>query len=534
MGTVLSLILGISLFIRGFGISSVPPELFGDEIDVGYQAYSLLKTGQDLYGQILPAYIHSLSEWRAPLLMYYTVPSIAVFGNTEIGVRAPEIILGTLAVLILFLLTYQTTRSKSISLLTSLTLALVPWHFQYSRAAFEVVLLLDLLLLASLLFIKKQYSWSAIFFGLTFYAYSTASVFTPLLLTVLYLLYKPKFNLRSSLLFLLILVPFMGQLIFGKAGERFSTVSVFSHPRITEESVEIRTASKSPVENYLTNRPFLVTRRIMDNYLSAFSTEFLFVRGDPTIRHNTNFTGQLLPVMAIPLAAGIYWLAKKRQFLWLLWLVIAPLPASLTYDGGYHATRLFVLIPPLCVAIGAGFKLIFQSRFRFMLGVPLILLLSLQLFQFFNYYFYRYPENSWKWWHTGYKQAMTSIAKLDPAYSRVYINNTYEPSLIRFLFYTNYSPAKFHQNFTLDQPQPDVAPNYFGFFLPPKYYFGAFSLPPNKSLPDLVTDDSLYLISQRDDAWGNWQKNPPGGIKVLDTITDPFNDPILYLITRSP
>jgi len=533
MGTVLSLILGLSLFIRGFGISAVPPELFGDEIDVGYQAYSLLKTGRDIYGQILPVYIHSLSEWRAPLLMYYTVPSIAAFGNTEIGVRAPEIVLGALGVLILYLSTLLTTKSKTISILASLMMCIIPWHFQYSRAAFEVVLLLDLLLMANLLFIKKWHSLSATFFALTFYTYSTAAVFTPLLILILFLLYKPKINLRPILLFLFILIPFVSQMIFGKAGERFSTVSVFSHPRITEESVEIRAASKSPVEKYLTNRPFLILRRIMDNYLSAFSTEFLFVRGDPTIRHNTNFTGQLLPAMAIPLVAGIYLLAKKRQYLWLLWLVAAPIPSSLTYDGGYHATRLFVLIPPLCVAIGAGFRLIGQSRFRLILGLPVILLLCLQVLQFFNYYYYRYPENSWRWWHMGYKQAMTSLAKLEPSFSRIYINNTYEPSLIRFLFYTNYSPAKFHKNFTLDQPQPDVAPNYFGFFLPPKYYFGAFSLPPNKSLPDLITRDSLYLVSQRDDAWGNWQKNPPGGVNVLDTVTNPFGDPILYLITRS-
>src|SRR3990172_13232877 len=99
-----SIILALSLLLRVGLLDKVPAELFGDEIDVGYQAYSLLKTGKDLYGQVLPTYIHSLSEWRAPLLMYATVPTIALFGPNEWGVRLPEAIFGSIAPLILFLL----------------------------------------------------------------------------------------------------------------------------------------------------------------------------------------------------------------------------------------------------------------------------------------------------------------------------------------------------------------------------------------------------------------------------------------------
>ena len=98
----LGLILALGLVLRLIMMATIPGELFGDEVDVGYQAYSLFKTGKDLYGQTLPLYIHSLSEWRAPLLMYATVPTIAVFGLNEYGVRLPEVILGALAPLILF------------------------------------------------------------------------------------------------------------------------------------------------------------------------------------------------------------------------------------------------------------------------------------------------------------------------------------------------------------------------------------------------------------------------------------------------
>ncbi len=186
MGLILSLLLGLSLVIRGFSVSSLPPELFGDEIDVGYQAYSLLKTGKDLYGQLFPTYIHSLSEWRTPLLMYYTVPAIALLGNSELGVRMPEVVLGALSPVILFLLVYQLSKSKKLGLLSSLVLVLMPWHILYSRAAFEAVLLLDFVMLGTLLLFRRNYILSAVFFALTFYIYSTAIVFTPLWIFALF------------------------------------------------------------------------------------------------------------------------------------------------------------------------------------------------------------------------------------------------------------------------------------------------------------------------------------------------------------
>ena len=532
MGVVLSLIIGLSLILRGSYITISPPELFGDEIDVGYQAYSLLKTGRDLYNQSFPTYIHSLSEWRMPLLMYFTVPTIAVFGNTEAGVRAPEIILGTLGIALIFLLGYETTRSKLISLLAAFSLCLSPWHFQYSRAAFEVVLLLDLLILGSLLFIKKRYLLSVIFFALTFYTYSTAIVFTPLLIISLIIFNKKIPGIKFILLLLLLLIPATYNLFYGKAAERFGTVSIINHPKILEKATEIRSSSLSPFEKFLTNRPLLTFRLALNNYLSAFSSEFLFTKGDPTIRHNTNFTGQLLPVMAFPLIVGLYQLAKKRQFIWLVWLALAPVPASLTYDGAHHATRLFILLPPLAVAIGYGLSEFWQTRRRLLLGIPITMLVLFQFVQFANYYFYNYPKESWRWWHVGFKTALNQLAKVDSNYSRIFINNTYEPSLIRFLFYTKFAPETFHRVFTIDQPGIGVYPNYYGFFLPPKYYFGNFSFPPNKSLPDVLEAENLYLISQRENAWGDWRKDPPGGVKVLFTSTNSYNDPILYLVTR--
>src|SRR3989339_227663 len=303
MGLILSLLTVVSLLVRGFSISSLPPELFGDEIDVGYQAFSLLHTGRDLYGQLFPTYIHSLSEWRTPMLMYYTVPTISIFGNTELGVRLPEVILGAVAPLILFLLVYQVSKNRSVALLSSIILAILPWHILYSRAAFESVLLLDFILLGTLLFIKQRYFVSLLLFFLTPYIYSTASLFTPLWLLALTVLYRPRFP-KASFLLLIVLVPFGLSLLSGQAAERFGKVGLFNNPEIIDQLTRYRTDSKSPLERLFSNRPVFIATRIYSNYLSAFSPEFLFIRGDNTARQSLQYIGELLPVFAPFLALG--------------------------------------------------------------------------------------------------------------------------------------------------------------------------------------------------------------------------------------
>src|SRR3989344_4924231 len=91
----------VASILRLWKISEVPVSLFGDELDVGYQAYSILKTGRDYYGNFMPIHFHSLAEWRTPLYLYSSVPTIAIFGVSAYGVRLPAAIFGVAGVLVL-------------------------------------------------------------------------------------------------------------------------------------------------------------------------------------------------------------------------------------------------------------------------------------------------------------------------------------------------------------------------------------------------------------------------------------------------
>src|SRR5258706_11517241 len=109
---ILAAILLIASFLRLSNLSSVPVSMFGDEMDVGYQAYSILKTGEDYSGNFMPLHFESLAEWRTPLYLYSAVPTVAIFGITPLGVRLPAAIFGILGVWGMYLLVRKMLHGK--------------------------------------------------------------------------------------------------------------------------------------------------------------------------------------------------------------------------------------------------------------------------------------------------------------------------------------------------------------------------------------------------------------------------------------
>ena len=101
---LLLIIILFAAFLRLWKLSSVPVSLFGDELDVGYHAYSILKTGKDYSGNFMPLHFQSLAEWRTPLYLYSAVPTVAIFGVSQLGVRLPAAMFGILGVWGLYLL----------------------------------------------------------------------------------------------------------------------------------------------------------------------------------------------------------------------------------------------------------------------------------------------------------------------------------------------------------------------------------------------------------------------------------------------
>ncbi|MBL7159709.1 glycosyltransferase family 39 protein, partial [Candidatus Microgenomates bacterium] len=208
------IVIVLAFFLRFYQLGKVPPSLNWDETALGYNAYSILKTGRDEYGVRFPTILRSFGDYKPPLYTYLTIPSVAVFGLNEFAVRFPSALFGFLTVLLtyflvreLFLNNNPTSKNQKIknSLskishfphLTSLLFAISPWHIQFSRGAFEANLGLFLAVLGTYLFLKALKNrhfllLSAVIFSLSMYAYHSSRIFVPLLVLLLAFVYRKE------------------------------------------------------------------------------------------------------------------------------------------------------------------------------------------------------------------------------------------------------------------------------------------------------------------------------------------------------
>ena len=547
-------ILILATILRVLWLDKTPPGLFGDEVDVGYQAYSLLKTGKDYKGNFLPAYIDSFAEPRAPLLMYATAPFLAIFGLNEWGVRLVPAFFGILSILLLYALVWELFKDKVFALAAALFLAVTPWHLSYSRAAFEVSLLLFLILGGTFCFLKAlrgQFFWllaAVISFGLTFYTYNTANVFVPLWALVLVFFYRREIfrlwekssrKIVFSLGFgIMVVSPLLFQILLGSAAFRFNLISIFSNPRTLETIVFKRSAVEfgSILERFFHNKPIYWLREFLSNYLEAFSFKFLFVSGDPNPRHSIPGIGLLFFSFLPPLLLGLYQAIKKKdKNHWLIvgWLAIAPLASSLTVDGGNHATRLILMLPPLIILTSLGTALITRLRWGRFLILFLSITLSFEVLFYLHEMTVHYPKEQYRHWHYGYKEAVMLYKENKDYCQKLYLNNSHEPFLIRYLFWAQTDPSWFRENLISDKEEKIFEKVFLGFSLG-NSYFGRIIVPERlEAVKALVAEKGVcYLAFQGDEVPGDWdfEKDPPSKIRTLGTVKDPWGKPYLYLL----
>ena len=135
---ILALVLGI--FFRFWRLGETPKGFYFDEAALGYNAFSIMKTGRDEYGMNLPILFRSFADFKTPIYTYFLVPIYKVLGMSIWSTRLLSAVSGVIIVLFGFLIVKKISKNNRLALLTCLLMAISPWLIMFSRTSYETYL----------------------------------------------------------------------------------------------------------------------------------------------------------------------------------------------------------------------------------------------------------------------------------------------------------------------------------------------------------------------------------------------------------
>lgn len=377
------------LVTRFYKIDSIPSSVYWDEASIGYNAYSVLTTGKDEWGETLPLHFRAFGEFKLPVYVYSVVVSEFFLGVNALAVRLPSVIFGLFAIVGLYLLVLELTKQKSIALFSSFLFSITPWFFIFSRTGYEAVVGLSLFIWAILFLIKSFYIkkktsllskgfllLSTILFIGSVYSYNSFRILTPIVLGLglLFHLFKKRFAVVVvSVLFLIV-----------------SMLPLYKLYR--EDSGLSRLQAVGDTKN------------IVLNYFENFSPKFLFISGDTNPRSQVPGQSQLYYIDALFLVLGFLYIVKSKNpklYIILGLLLLSPIPAAITKENP-HALRSILMSPMLSIITAFGIFYVAKLH-KFLIW----LVVGIYLVFFANYYYEfitKYDDLSKSAWQYEYKE----------------------------------------------------------------------------------------------------------------------------------
>jgi len=459
---ILLIILCLATILRLYKIDKIPPSLSWDEVAIGYNAYSVLKTQRDEYGVKLPLLFKSFGDYKLPGYIYLTALSEKIWGLNEFTVRFPSAILGVISVLGMYFLSRQLLNSPCLALFSSFSLAISPWHLQFSRAAFEANGALCLLIWGVFLTLKGIKKTGLLFIGIpilfaSIYFYYTVRFLAVALFVVIIFVYRndliriKKNILMAILLAFFLLIPLIPQFISKEGFQRLNQVSIFNAESVTSDfSIALAQNNNSLPAKIIYNRRFVYIRAFIGNYLKNNSLDFLFASGDRNTRHGPRGMG-LLYLWELPFfLLGLYALLNiKERAKWFIlsWIIIGPIPASLSLDSP-HALRDLSTLPAFILTVTFGIQFAWmkvKTKLSYIMIKLLLFLLAIIISHSFLTYIFLYydftPPRTNLDWGDGNKQMVKKLTEVQYKYDTIFISGHYWKPYIYTLFYSQYNPT---------------------------------------------------------------------------------------------
>ncbi len=293
------------------------------------------------------------------------------------------------------------------------------------------------------------------------FAYNSERAFIPIFFLVLALVYKNYIvkylskNKLASFSFIIGSLFLLYTTFFGSAGSRMRSTSFLFLPQDNFSN-----QGNLNLESRAIGGVTLAVRRIgkfAQNYLSYFHPKFLFFPNGHShdLLGFTEKENILLILFPFFLIGAFTCILNKNDLhkrnlskIFILWLLIAPIPAALTNDL-LHPGRSLIMLPPIIFLCTVGINRIISITSnkprQQVIAAMTVVILSLNFFSYYLSYYRTYPEKS----ELSFQGYFQSIAKwLKPRsenYSKVVVSHnnpiTFSNELIFLAWYMKIDPS---------------------------------------------------------------------------------------------
>ena len=473
--SLLVIVLILALALRVFSLDKFPAGFNADEAAIGYNAYSIIKTGRDEYGELLPLAFKSFGDYKPGLYFYFVLPFVASLGLNEWAVRLPSALLGAGMVVLIYLLAKEIFKDRKISFFAAFFLAINPWAIHFSRGGWETnaatfFITLGVLFLVKSLDKKLYLFLSLLAFLISMYLYQSPRLVVPGLLILSGIFFHKEIlngirkNAKKAGLGFVILailtIPIILQFVSGSGSARFTGLSFLSDPGPANRVNELRGQHTNPngiMAKASHNKLTAYFSNFLGHYLDHYSADFLFINGDPLIRNKVPEVGQFYLIQAVFLIFGAIFLIKfesRLKYFLLVWILVAPLASSMTYQTP-HAVRALNLVVPLTLVMAFGFigmlRLMKIRKVKLVAGILLLIILSFEFVRYLESYYVHYPKRYPLSWEYGFPEMVDKLQKYRNDFSQIVITDRYDQPYILVLFYEKYDPVKYQPQAVLSE-----------------------------------------------------------------------------------
>ena len=274
----LLLLFVFALGLRLVKITKYPLSLNWDEAAFAYNSYSVLQTGKDEYGKILPLQFKSVGDYKNPTYVYLLVPVIKVGGLNELTTRIPPAVLGALTIPLLYIIAWTLFANRRLAILSGILLSISPWHLQFTRAGADVGVSSFFVVLGVCLFLRRKFFMGTVSLIGSMYSYFADKMFAPIM--ILFLIRRRNGAVRAVVFAgLLLLLPILITSYSSGHRNKIFITTLLSYRQTPEMTARLR-REDGPILYPIFHNPVVeYGLMIADRSLNHFSPSFLFVKG---------------------------------------------------------------------------------------------------------------------------------------------------------------------------------------------------------------------------------------------------------------